>query len=157
MSFEFSQEVKQEADAIIARYPLNEGAMLPILHLVQRECGYISTEAMRYVAQLLEVSPAKVMGVVSFYPMFHTEPVGRHLIYVCSTLSCALVGAERVVDHLKERLGIGVGETTKDGKFTLLKAECLASCGTSPVMIMDDELYENLTPEKIDRILKNLP
>lgn len=157
MAREFSPEAKVEADEIIARYPVKEGAMLPILHLVQREWGYISVEAMRYVAQLLEVPPAKVMGVVSFYPMFHTEPVGRHLIYVCSTLSCALMGAERVVDYFKEKLGIGVGETTKDGRFTLLKAECLAACAAAPVMIVDDELYGNLTPERINEILENLP
>jgi NADH-quinone oxidoreductase E subunit len=157
MALEFSPLVKAEADAIIARYPVKEGAMLPILHLVQREWGYIAVEAMRYVAQLLEVPPAKVMGVVSFYPMFHTEPVGRHLIYVCSTLSCALMGAERVVDYFKEKLGIGVGETTKDGRFTLLKAECLAACAAAPVMIVDDELYGNLTPERINEILENLP
>ena len=156
MSLEFSPEAKAEADEILARYPVKEGAMLPILHLVQQEWGYISVEAMRYVAQLLEVPPAKVMGVVSFYPMFHTEPVGRHLIYVCSTLSCALMGAERVVDYFKEKLGIGVGETTKDGRFTLLKAECLAACGVAPVMIVDDELYGNLTPERIEKILEEL-
>lgn len=153
MGLELTPSMKGQVDEIIARYPVKEGAMLPVLHLLQREWGYISDEAMLMVSTLLDVPPAKVMGVVTFYPMFHTRPVGRHVIYVCATLSCSLAGAEMVVSHLKDRLGISVGETTPDGKFTLLKAECIAACGEAPAMMLDDEIYGHLTPDKIDRLL----
>ena len=153
---EFSPEAQRECSEILARYPHKEGAVLPVLHLAMRQWGHISEEAIDYLSELLEVPPARIGGVVSFYPAFRTEPAGRHCIGVCRTLSCGLMGAEEVESHLRERLGIEVGQTTADGRFTLTKMECLASCGTAPVMLVDGELHQSLTREKIDQILERL-
>ena len=130
--------------------------MLPVLYLAQREWGYISHEAMRYVADLLEVPPARVAGVVSFYTMFRTAPAGKYVIEVCSSLPCSLMGSEHVVAYLERKLGIEVEGTTSDGRFTLTKVECLAACGTAPVMMVNGDLCEDLTEEKIDGILARL-
>jgi len=112
---------------------------------------------MEYIAGLLGLSPLQVMDVVSFYTLYPRQEEGRYVIQVCATLSCALLGAESLVDHLEEKLGIKVGGTTPDKKFTLKKVECLGSCGTAPVMQINDDYYENLTVEKIDDILAKLP
>ena len=130
--------------------------MLPALWKVQEQEGSISLEAMAAVAKYLGVHVSRVYGVVTFYTMFHHEPIGRYHIQLCKTLSCALCGKGEILEHLKERLGIDVGETTEDGRFTLSQVECLGSCGTAPVMQVNDTLYENLTPEKVDEILKEL-
>ena len=130
--------------------------MLPVLYLAQREFGYIGPEAIDYVAQLMGQAPARVLGVVSFYTMFNMKPIGRHHIQVCRTLPCALGGAERVTEFLSEKLGIKPGQTTEDGRFTLSEVECLASCGTAPMMQINDDYYENLTEAKIDEILDRL-
>ena len=156
MAVEFSAESQQECQRILARYPNREGALLPVLHLAQQEWGHLSEEVVGYLSDLLELPPARVGGVVSFYPLFRTQPVGAHLIEVCSTLSCSLMGSEEVVDYLREKLGLEVGETTSDGRFTLRRIECLAACGTAPVMMVDGELYQSLTRQKIDQILDRL-
>ena len=156
MAVEFSAQSQQECQRILACYPNREGALLPVLHLAQQEWGHLSEEVVGYLSDLLELPPARVSGVVSFYPRFRTRPVGEHLIEVCSTLSCSLMGSEEVVDYLREKLGIEVGETTSDGRFTLQRIECLAACGTAPVMMVDGELYESLTRKKIDQILDRL-
>jgi NADH-quinone oxidoreductase subunit E len=124
--------------------------------LAQKEFGHISNEVMKYVASLLSLSPAEVYDTVSFYFMFHTKPVGKNVIYVCHTLSCSIMGAKNIVKHIEDKLGVKVGETTSDGKFTLKKAECLGSCGTAPMMQVNDDYHENLTLEKVDRILESL-
>ncbi|MBI1922965.1 NADH-quinone oxidoreductase subunit NuoE [Candidatus Poribacteria bacterium] len=163
MPFEFSEENKGEFDKLIQRYPVKEAAMLPTLHLAQKQVGYISAEVMTYVAQLLEVPVMKVKDVVTFYPMFFEEPVGQYVIRVCHTLPCALADCKSVLNHLKRRLNIDVASetnlakgTTPDGKFTLMKVECLASCDVAPVMMVNDDLYKNLTPQKVDEILNSL-
>jgi NADH-quinone oxidoreductase subunit E len=156
MGFAFTEENLRELEALAKRYPSKEALMLPALWKVMEQEGFISVEAMEAVAEWLGVSPMKVYGVVTFYEMFHEKPLGRHHIKVCRTLSCALCGQSGVLERLKERLGIEVGETTEDGRFTLSQVECLGSCGTAPVMQIDDTLYENLTPEKVDKILKEL-
>ena len=153
MSVQFSPEVKKEFEGLLTRYPYKEPALLPALHLAQREFGHLSLEVLKYVADLLDLPPARVAGVATFYPMFHLKPVGRYLIHVCATLSCALLGAGGIVDCLKERLGVGVGETTPDGRFTILKVECLASCGTAPVIMLNDTLIHNVSRAKLDDIL----
>jgi NADH-quinone oxidoreductase E subunit len=130
--------------------------MIPVLYLTQREFGYLSPEAIEYVAELMGLSPARVYGVVTFYTMLYRKPVGEHHVQVCRTLPCALKGAEKITELLKARLGIGVGETTGDGRFTLSEVECLASCGTAPMMQVNDDYYEDLTEDKLERILQGL-
>jgi NADH-quinone oxidoreductase E subunit len=156
MAVEFSPEARQKFEKIVARYPKKEGAMLPVLYLAQREFGYLSTEAIEYVAKIMELPAARVYGVVTFYTMLNMKPIGRHHIQVCRTLPCALVGAERIAASIKKKLGIGTGETTADGRFTLSEVECLASCGSGPMMQVNDGYYEDLTEEKVDKILERL-
>ena len=146
----------KEFEEIVARYPRKEAAMLPVLYLAQREFGYVGSEAINYIARLMDQAPARVRGVVSFYTMFHMKPIGRHHVQVCRTLPCALGGAGRVTAFIGQKLGIKPGETTPDGRFTLSEVECLASCGTAPMMQVNDEYYENLTDEKITKIIENL-
>ena len=156
MALEFSPETYKKFEETVSRYPKKEAAMLPVLYLAQREFGQLDTEAVEYVAKIMGQSPARVQGVVSFYTMFNTQPIGRHHIQVCRTLSCALVGAEKITAFLKKKLGIEPGQTTVDGRFTLSEVECLASCGTAPMMQINDEYYENLTEDKVTEILEKL-
>jgi len=156
MALEFSAETLKQFEATVARYPRKEAAMLPVLYLAQKEFGHLGPEAIEYVARLMEQSPARVQGVVSFYTMYNVKPIGRHHIQVCRTLSCALGGAERITGLIKKKLGIEPGQTTADGRFTLSEVECLASCGTAPMMQVNDEYYEGLTEEKLTAILDSL-
>jgi len=153
MALEFSPETLKQFEATVARYPQKEAAMLPVLYLAQREFGHLGPEAIEYVARLMDQAPARVYGVVSFYTMYNMKPIGRHHIQVCRTLPCALRGAEEMTELLRKKLGIDCGQTTPDGRFTLSEVECLASCGTAPMMQINDDYYENLTEEKIDQIL----
>jgi NADH-quinone oxidoreductase subunit E len=149
-----SDDVKAQLERIRSHYPDPKAAMVPVLHLVQRERGWLDGEAQAWVADFLGVTAIEVHEVVSFYPMLYDRPVGRHVIHVCRTLSCDACGGKELFAHLESRLGIGRGETTGDGRFTLLGAECLASCGTAPVMLVDNERHENLSHEQVDRILE---
>ena len=155
MPVELSPEAKKDCEAIIGRYPEDwrQAAILPVLHRLQREWGYISLDGLKCVADLLGMPAARAAGVMSFYPMFHKAPVGRHVIYICSTLSCALCGSKKIVNHLKEKLDVEVGETTADGKFTLEKAECIAACEGAPAVLIDDTLHRYVTTEKLDQLL----
>ncbi len=161
--FAFNEENQHEFAELIGRYPMKEAAMLPTLHLAQRQAGYITPAVMKYVAEQLEVSLMKVKDVVTFYPMFFEEPVGEYVIRVCHTLPCALRDCKVVLEYLKEKLGTDVASetnlakgTTADGKFTLMKVECLASCDVAPVIMVNDDLYKHLTPKKVDELLDNL-
>jgi NADH-quinone oxidoreductase subunit E len=156
MALAFSPETYKKFEEIIARYPRKEAAMLPVLYLAQQEFGHLGPDAIDYVAHLMEQSPARVYGVVSFYTMFNMKPIGRHHIQVCRTLPCALGGAEKVTSFLRKTLGINCGQTTPDGRFTLSEVECLASCGTAPMMQINDDYYESLTEAKITEILESL-
>jgi NADH-quinone oxidoreductase E subunit len=156
MALEFSPETLKKFEATVARYPKKEAAMLPVLYLAQQEFGHLGPEAIEYVAQLMDQPPVRVHGVVSFYTMYNMKPIGRHHIQVCRTLPCALRGAEQVTSLLKKKLGIECGETTSDGRFTLTEVECLASCGTAPMMQINDDYYENLTEAKISDILDGM-
>jgi NADH-quinone oxidoreductase subunit E len=151
-----SVESKAKIEALKAKYPSSRSALGPALELAQREVGYLSPEAMREVAGLLGVPPVEAASVASFYTMFNRRPVGRHVVQVCTNISCSLMGAEHIVDALRRKLGIEVGETTPDGRFTLMTVECLGSCGTAPMMQVDDDYYENLTDESLERILSDL-
>jgi NADH-quinone oxidoreductase subunit E len=156
MSFSLSAERERELNEILSRYPTKMAATIPALHVLQEQEGWISEEMMIWLAHRLDVSPAHVKGVVTFYTLFHQKKEGKHHVWVCRTLPCALRGADDVIKRCEKKLGIHVGETTKDGKVTLKTAECLASCGTAPMMQVDKEYFENLTPEKIDEILEKL-
>ena len=156
MALEFSPEALNKFEATVARYPQKEAALLPVLYLAQQEFGHLGPEAVEDVATLMGQAPVRVQGVVSFYTMFNTKPIGRHHIQVCRTLSCALGGAEKITAFIKQKLGIDVGQTTADGRFTLSEVECLASCGTAPMMQINDDYYENLSEEKTEKILESL-
>jgi len=157
MAFVLSEENERELTEILARYPNKMAACIPALHLCQNANGnWLSPDAIQFVAARLELSPAHVKGVVTFYSLFNEHPPGKHQVWVCRTLSCALRGSDEILAHCQKRLGVGVGQTTADGRFTLRTAECLAACGTAPVMQVDKTYYEQLTPEKVDRILAGL-
>lgn len=155
-SFALSRERELELEKILARYPNRQAACIPVLHLCQEQNGWISDDVIKWVADRLGLSAAHVKGVVTFYTLFNQQPVGKHQVWVCQTLSCALAGSDRILHHCEKRLGIHVGETTKDGKVTLRTAECLASCGTAPMMQVDKDYHENLTIEQVDAILDKL-
>ena len=156
MAVEFSPETLKKFEETVNRYPKKEAAMLPVLCLAQQEFGYLGEEAIAYVAKILEQPPARVHGVVSFYTMLNMKPVGRHHIQVCRTLPCALRGAAKITGFLKQKLGVELGQTTSDKRFTLSEVECLASCGTAPMMQINDDYYENLTEAKVTEILESL-
>ena len=151
-----SHETKQRCDELVKRYPEKRSALIPMLHAVQAEVGHLSPEAIDWVAGHLGLSPADVMSVASFYDMLNLEPVGKHMITVCHNLTCSLLGAERLIRHLEDRLGIRMGGTTRDGLITLKRMECLASCGTAPAIQIDGIFYEQMTPQKLDELLEAL-
>lgn len=153
-----SQQALAEIDREIAKYPRErkQSAVMAALTIAQREHGCISEEMMRYLADLLEIQAIQVAEVATFYSMYDLEPVGRHKICVCTNISCMLRGSDSVLEHMRQRLGIGVGETTADGRFTLKEVECLAACGGAPMMQIGDRYYENLNNERIDEILGEL-
>ena len=152
----FSAELKSKIDNIIDKHETYLSALLPVLREVQNDLGWLSNESMAEIAEILKLPPSSVQNVATFYTMYFTEPVGEHVIWQCRTLSCALRGAEHLEHHLCEKLGVEIGGTTDDGKITLMEAECLASCGTAPAMLVDDTLHENLTKEKVDNIIDSL-
>lgn len=156
MPFALTPDREKELETILARYPNPQAACIPVLHLCQEQHGWVSEEVARWVAERLELSAAHVYGVATFYHLFNKEPVGRHQIWVCHTLSCALRGGEELVAHCEKRLGVHCGETTPDGLITLRTAECLASCGTAPMMQVDRDYHENLTVARVDTILDQL-
>jgi NADH-quinone oxidoreductase subunit E len=145
-----SENVKAEIKQFKGKYPDPKSALLTALHVA------LSPEVMRDVAEVMDLPPTEVASVASFYTMFNRQPVGENLIQVCTNISCSLLGAEHIVEYLKDKLGIDVGETTPDNKFTLAIVECLGSCGTAPMMQINDTYYESLTEEKIDQILEEL-
>jgi NADH-quinone oxidoreductase subunit E len=151
-----SEAKRQELDTLVACYPERRSALIPILHAVQAEVGYLSPEAVEWVAAYLGLSAADVMSVASFYDMLNMEPVGKHLIYVCQNLTCNLLGAERLIRHLEAKLNVRMGETTPDGKITVKRMECLASCGTAPSIQVDGVYHHQVTPEKLDALLDAL-
>ena len=156
--FVFTPDNRVRFDGIIQRYPPDRkrSAVLPALYLVQHQLGYITANAMRYVAGLLEITPADVEDVVSFYTMFYTKKVGTFVLQVCRTLSCALNGAERVTEEISAKLGIGVGQTDVSGTFTLMEVECLGACDRAPVVMVNDAWHECLKPEDASRLLDDL-
>jgi len=151
---ELSPEALAEIETIIARYPEARSAILPVMHVIQREHGHIPEAARPWVAERLGMSRVKVEEVLSFYTMLRTRPVGGKHLQVCRSLSCTLRGGEAVARAVRDRLGIAPGETTADGKFSLVHVECLGSCDTAPVMQVNDENHECLTRERVAALLE---
>lgn len=156
MPFEPTSERAREIDEIIGRYPIKQAACLPLLHLCQEQEGWCSDDVIAFVAQRLDLPTSHVVGVVTFYTLFNQKPVGKHQLWVCRTLPCALRGGEDILHYCEKRLGIHDGETTADGLITLRSAECLASCATAPMLQLDKKYHEDLTPERVDEILMKL-
>lgn len=156
MSPEFSDQAKKRLKEIISRYPKKEASLLPVLHLTQQEFGFIPVEAERSVAEMLGIKPIKVREAVTFYSMLYRQRMGKYHIQVCSNLSCSLLGAEKLIDYLREKLRIEPGQTSADGMFTLSTVECLGACEEAPCMQINFDYYGNLDQKKIDSILAGL-
>ena len=157
--FSFSADALAECKRIIARYPegRSKSALLPILHIAQTENdGWLSVNAMDAVAQVLGIQHIEVYEVASFYSMYNLRPVGKHVLEVCRTSPCMIRGSDDIISYIEKKLNIHVGETTKDGLFTLKGVECLGSCGTAPMLQCGAKYHENLTPEKVDALLDQL-
>lgn len=156
MSIQFTPERLARFDEIVARYPQGKqkSALLPVLHLAQEQFGWLSAETLDYVAGLLKIEPIEAYEVATFYSMYNLKPVGKYLFEVCQTGPCMVSGCDDIIDYIKQRLDIGVGETTQDGLFTLKTVECLGACGYAPMMQLGKTFREHLTREKVDAIIE---
>lgn len=161
MSALIPADLEREIDELIPRYPQKRSASLMVLHALQDRLGYISQEMAEWAAAKLDLQPINIYELVTFYPMFRQAPAGRYQIKVCRTLSCALGGSHGLHAHFCQKLGLDPKkhglQTTPDGRFSVEFVECLASCGTAPVMMLNDAFHEGVTPEKADDLLKNCP
>lgn len=144
---------KEITEKYLPRYARKQGALLPSLHMVQHEYGWIPGQAMLEVAELLELKPSEVIDTASFYEEYWLKPKGQHLVQVCRSIACEFCGQKEITQACKDKLGIDVGETTDDGKFTLIELECLGSCGSAPAALIDETLHENLTPQSVAKLL----
>ncbi len=153
----FTPEVETEIDRHLAKYPLRRSAILPLMFIVQRERGYLDPPGVAYLAKRLNLRITDIWEVATFYSMIHLNPIGKYHIQVCKTLSCKLLGSDKITEHCSDKLGIKIGETTADGRFSLSEVECLGSCGTAPMFQINFAYHESLTPEKVDQILDALP
>lgn len=156
MSVQFSQEKIAKVNELISHYPegKQKSALLGVLHIAQEEFGWLNVNTMDYVASLLDLAPIEVYEVASFYSMFNLKPVGSYVFEVCQTGPCMLKGSDDIINYIKKKLDINVGETTKDGMFTLKTVECLGACGYAPMMQLGKYYKEHLTPEKVDKIIE---
>jgi NADH-quinone oxidoreductase subunit E len=152
----FLEKYKDEIADILSRYPVRRSALIPLLYVAQRDQRYVSESAMQEIAHLLGLTPPQVYETITFYTMFNLKPVGKFHIQVCKSLMCALVGSDTVIEWITVKLGIASGESTADGLFSLSVVECLAACGTGPMMQINEDYYEQLTEGKLDRILADL-
>ncbi len=153
----FAGAAREELDQLLTRYPTKMAALLPALWIVQRERGWVSEDSMAEVSDLLDLTPAYVKGVVTFYTMYHQHPVGKYFIQVCTTSPCGICGAEEVVKSLLRHTGTGdLGLTSRDGKFTVIEVECLGACGFATPVMINEEFIESVTPEKVPGILEDL-
>jgi NADH-quinone oxidoreductase E subunit len=156
MSPEYSAALRKKIEEVVARYPRKAAALLPVLHLVQNEVGWIGPEEEKFVADLLALKPIKIREVVTFHTMLSRRPRGRYHLQVCSNLSCTLLGAGTLLEYLQKRLGLGVGETSADKKFSLSAVECLGACEQAPCMMVNFEYYGQLDKDRVDQILESL-
>jgi NADH-quinone oxidoreductase E subunit len=152
----FTEENLKRVEDLKAKYPTTQALTLPVLWIAQEQFGFISQETMRYVADLLQVSVGHVLGVVTFYTMFHGNETAKRHIEVCTNVSCMLRGSSAIVKRLEERLGIKMGQATADKQWSLTETECMGSCGTAPMFAIGEEYFENLTVEKVDHLLDSL-
>ncbi len=152
----FTEAESREIDALLSRYPTKQAALLPVLWIVQERLGWIPREAVEIVADRLGLSPAFVDGVLTFYTMYNLEPIGKYDLQFCTSISCHLNGADELLEHCKRKLGVDVGGTTPDGKFTITEVECIAGCDRAPSMQVNDRYHEPMTPEKLDALLAEL-
>lgn len=153
----FSPQAEKRIDELLAKYPQKRSALLPILYVAQAENGYLSDDVMEYVAQRMGLTYLDVLSTASFYTMFYRQPVGKYVVQLCSNVSCWLMGSDHIEKCIERKLGIRLGETTPDGKFTFIEVECIGACGGAPAMQINFDYHENLTPEKVDQILDSLP
>lgn len=152
----FPPEAMERIEKILKRYPTRQAALLPVLWLAQETWGWISKETAEEVARILELPPSHVDGVLTFYTMYNLRPTGKHLLQVCTSISCHLAGAGRILEHCRRRLGIDLEETTKDGKFTLVEVECIAGCDRAPSMMVNDKYFEPMDEKKLSALLDRL-
>jgi NADH-quinone oxidoreductase E subunit len=153
---EFPPEALARIEKILKRYPTRQAALLPILWVAQETWGWISKEAAEEVAKIVEVSPAHVDGVLTFYTMFNLRPVGKNLLQICTSISCHLAGAERLIERCRERLGVNLEQTTPDGKFTVIEVECIAGCDKAPSLMVNDTYHEPVDEKTLDALLDRL-
>jgi NADH-quinone oxidoreductase subunit E len=153
---EFPPEALARIEKILSRYPTKQAALLPILWVAQETWGWISKEAAEEVARIVEVSPAHVDGVLTFYTMYNLRPVGKNLLQICTSISCHLAGADRLIERCRERLGIALGETSSDGKFTVIEVECIAGCDKAPSVMVNDTYHEPVDEKTLDALLDKL-
>lgn len=156
MEFKFTEENLKRIEEIQKRYPEKRPAVMPILWIAQEQNGWISNEIMSKVASMLDMTTKDVLGIVTFYTMYHQKPMGKYHVQVCTNVSCMLRGGYDLYDHVKEKLGINNMEVTSDMKFSLEEVECMGSCGTAPMIAVNEDYYENLDNQKVDDILENL-
>jgi NADH-quinone oxidoreductase E subunit len=156
MPLEFSAQSRQRVDKALAQYPQKQAALLPVLHIAQDQFGHLPDEVLELVARTLDLAPAHVFGVITFYTMFHREKHGRNELMVCTNVSCMLRGAYDMLGHLEKKLGIKAGETTPDGAFSIVEEECLAACANAPMMICGNQYFLDLTESKLDVIIDDL-
>jgi NADH-quinone oxidoreductase E subunit len=151
-----NEENQKKIEELRKCYPTSQALVLPVLWMVQEQHGYISEEAMEYVGTLLNVPFSHIYGVVTFYSMLQEKVLGKHHVEVCTNVSCMLRGSTKILEHIEKRLGINVGETSSDRKWTLSETECMGSCSTAPMLAIGDEYHENLTIEKVDKLIDSL-
>ena len=152
----FPPEAMARIEKILTRYPTKQAALLPVLWVAQETWGWISKEAAEEVARILELPPSHVDGVLTFYTMYHLRPMGRHVLQICTSISCHLAGAQRLIERCRERLGVGPEETTRDGRLSLVEVECIAGCDRAPSTMVDDTYHEPLDVAALDRLLDRL-
>ena len=156
MSIDFSAATESRFQGLLARYPKKEAALIPALYLAQVEYGYLTLEALEYVAKRLDMPPAVVLNTATFYTMLYKKPVGKYHVEVCTNVACFLRGCDAIVEALQKKLGVGLGETTPDKMFTLDEVQCLAACGTAPALQVNRRFHENMTPETAVQLVDDL-
>lgn len=156
MEFKFTQENLDKVNDAIKRYPDKQAAIMPVLWIAQTQNGWISNEVMQEVAKVLEINPEEVLGVVTFYTMYHQKPMGKYHLQVCTNVSCMLRGAYDIYENVKKNLGIENMQVTQDQKFSLEEVECMGSCGTAPMIAVNEDYYENLSVEKVNLLIGDL-
>jgi len=152
----FSTANEKKLDELITHYPVKRSAVLPALYMAQEEHGYVTDDDVKYIAGRLDMRVNEVEEVVTFYTMYSRKPVGKYKLQVCRTVSCWLMGAEQIAEQIEHKIGAGVGETTKDGKFTLMEVECLGYCDLAPCLQVNFDYHEKLTPESVDKLIDSL-